>query len=82
MIRQAKAAAFPKFSDTLILSQPGAHPLALPHLKIFRDYVPRLESDSIPYMKIFSMIFIMMMMKCVQFRGLLSKFFRSFTNLI
>ena len=33
-----KAAALPKFSETLTLSQPGgahyAHPLALPHLKI------------------------------------------------
>ena len=39
-----KAAALSKFSDELTLSQPEgayyAHPLALPHLKNFRDYAP------------------------------------------
>ena len=39
-----KAAALPKFSDKLTLSQSRgadyAQPLALPHLKFFRDYAP------------------------------------------
>ena len=42
--KAGKAAALPKFSDMLTLSQPRvadyAHPLALPHQKMFRDYAP------------------------------------------
>ena len=43
--KAGKAAALPKFSDTLTLSLPRgadytAHPLALPHLKFYRDYAP------------------------------------------
>ena len=42
--KAGKAAALPKFSDTLTLSQPRwanyAHPLALLHLKNFCDYAP------------------------------------------
>jgi hypothetical protein len=42
--KAGKAAALPKFLDTLTLSQPeGAdytHPLALPCLKKFRNYAP------------------------------------------
>ena len=44
IIKAGKAAALPKFSDVLTLSQPRgvdyAHPLALPCLKKFRDYAP------------------------------------------
>ena len=40
--KAGKAAALPKFSDTLTISQSEgadyAQPLALPHLKCFRDY--------------------------------------------
>ena len=42
--KAGKAAALPKFSDTLTLSQSEgadyAQPLALPHPKKFRDYAP------------------------------------------
>ena len=42
--KAGKAAALPKFSDTLTLSQPEgadyAHPLALPCLKKIRNYAP------------------------------------------
>ena len=45
MVRQARQQPLPKFSDTLTLSQPRggadyAHPLALSHQKMFRDYAP------------------------------------------
>ena len=42
--KAGKAAALPKFSDMLTLSQPEgadyAHPLALPHQKKICDYAP------------------------------------------
>ena len=42
--KAGKAAALPKFSDTLTLSQSRgadyAQPLDLPHLNCFRDYAP------------------------------------------
>ena len=45
--KAGKAAALPKFSDTLTLSQPGeadyAHSLALPHRKNFSDYAPEYK---------------------------------------
>ena len=50
--KAGKAAALPKFSDSLTLSQPGgsdyAHTLALPHLTIFYDYVPGARSPEAP----------------------------------
>ena len=45
--KAGKAAALPKFSNALTLSQRGgtdyAHPLALPHLKISCGYAPTLR---------------------------------------
>ena len=42
--KAGKAAALPKFSDMLTLSLPRGTdyvtPLALPHLKFYRDYAP------------------------------------------
>ena len=47
-IINGKLDALPRFSDMLTLSQPGgadyAHPLALPHQKMFRDYAPDKDS--------------------------------------
>ena len=51
--KAGKAAAFPKFSDTLTLCQPWgadhAHPLALPCLKTFCDYTPVFYQFSCHY---------------------------------
>ena len=44
VIKTGKAAALPKFSDTLILTLPrgadNGHLLALPHLNFYQDYAP------------------------------------------
>ena len=42
--KAGKAAALTKFLDTITISQPVRHPLALPWLKKFRDYAPSIQS--------------------------------------
>ena len=47
--KAGKAAALPKFSDTLTLSQLA---LALPHQKMFRDYAPAHSRATNPKLRI------------------------------
>ena len=50
-VKANKAAALPKFSDMLTLSQPRgedyAYQLALPHQKMFRDYAPDMSPHGV-----------------------------------